>query len=121
MAHKHLAAKHYVFTWLGLCVLTMASFATSYAPLGSGDLVISLAIAVAKTLLVLLVFMHLIEQRFVNQMVVVMSFFMVVLLASLMAGDVATRHTFPKGAEPPPPTVEPAVGPLPPAAAPTSP
>jgi cytochrome c oxidase subunit 4 len=53
----------------------------------------------AKGTLVALFFMHLIEQRFVNRMVLLISVLFIALLVTLVVADVATRHTFPMGPE----------------------
>jgi cytochrome c oxidase subunit 4 len=94
-AKRHLVTKHYVLVWLALLALTAISYVASRMNLGTLDTFIALAIAATKTTLVLLFFMHLIEQRFSNAMVPIVSFVFVLLLAALTAADVATRHTFP--------------------------
>jgi cytochrome c oxidase subunit IV len=97
---KHVGGRGYVIVWLALLVFTTLSFGVSYLNLPIGwDLAAALAIAAAKTLLVLFFFMHLIEQRAANRLVVAVSMILVVLLISLTAADVATRHTFPVGPE----------------------
>ena len=97
----HLSGRGYVFTWLGLVALTLGSFGFSRLGFESADLPVALAIAATKATLVLLFFMHLIEQRFANQLVVIVSFVLIAILCALIATDVATRHTFPRGPEPP--------------------
>jgi cytochrome c oxidase subunit 4 len=62
---------------------------------------------VVKSVLVVLFFMELIDQRFVNVMVCLVSAGFVALLLSLMVADVLTRHTFPRG---PLPAVEETAG-----------
>jgi cytochrome c oxidase subunit 4 len=45
--------------WLALMILLAATTASAFVPLGSFNLVVSLSIAIAKALIVLLVFMEL--------------------------------------------------------------
>jgi len=56
---------------------------------------IALLIAAAKSTLVLLFFMHLVEQRFINGFVILVALGLIGLLLSLVAADILTRHTFP--------------------------
>jgi len=100
MAHKTASAGRYVVVWIGLVTLTLVSFALSYAHLGTADVVLSLLIAVIKSLLVMLFFMHLIEQRLTNALAPAVTLGFIVLLLSLVATDVLTRHTFPKAPVP---------------------
>jgi cytochrome c oxidase subunit 4 len=77
--------------------LALISYLLSRAHLGGLDVALALLIALAKTVLVALFFMELVEQRFVNTLVLIVSGALAVLLLSLMVADVSTRHTFPKG------------------------
>jgi cytochrome c oxidase subunit IV len=86
-----------VLVWLVLMALAIVSYLLSLAHLGSLDIVFALLIAVLKTVLVVLFFMELIEHRFVNTLVLVVSAGFAVLLLFLMVADVVTRHTFPRG------------------------
>lgn len=88
-------AWHYVATWLGLLALTFSSFGLSYVHTGAWEVPIALIIAVAKSLLVLLFFMHLVDQKFMNAFVLMVALGLVGLLLALVAADVASRHTFP--------------------------
>jgi cytochrome c oxidase subunit 4 len=96
-ARRELTAGTYVLVWLALMILAALTFLLSRAHLGSLDIAIALVIAVIKTVLVVLFFMELIEHRFVNSMVLIVTAGFVVLLISLTVADVVTRHTFPKG------------------------
>lgn len=104
--HAH-PLRHYLVVWLALLGLTAISFGASWLHLGAADIVVALVIAVIKSALVLLFFMHLIEQRGANALVIGVTVIFIALLASLMASDVTTRlHTSPRpvigvsGAEP---------------------
>jgi cytochrome c oxidase subunit IV len=87
----------YLVTWLLLLVLTVVSWQTATLDLAGFDAAVMLAIATVKATLVVLFFMHLAHARFANKMVVIVSALFVVLLVSLTAADVATRHTYPPG------------------------
>lgn len=93
MTHKHASTRHYLFVYLGLIGLTALSFGLSLLHLGAADTVAALVIAVAKSTLVVLFFMHLIEQRTINALVLGTTLFFIALLTSITAADVATRIT----------------------------
>jgi cytochrome c oxidase subunit IV len=100
MTHASSSTLRYVAVWLALLALTGLSFLLSRLHLGATDVAVALAIAAAKTTLVGLFFMHLVEARFSVVMVPVMSAFLLLLLLGLVVTDVATRRTFPRGVLP---------------------
>lgn len=85
----------YFIVWIALLALTTTSYLLSRMHLGSLDLVLSLAIAVAKSTLVALFFMHLARDKGSSVFPLPVAVGMIVLLVSLTAADVATRRTFP--------------------------
>lgn len=87
---------HYLAVWLALVGLTALSFLLSLAHLGAIDTVFSLVIAAAKSTIVLLFFMHLVEERFTVSVVPALAAGYVLLLVALMAIDVLSRRTFPR-------------------------
>lgn len=93
-------ARVYYLTYLGLLVLTAITFFASLYPTGLPEMAVALVIASGKSVLVALFFMHLIEQRFANQLVAVVSVLFVCILVVLTAADVATRRTFPPAPNP---------------------
>ncbi len=99
--HKHLKGGTYFLLYLALVSLTLASFGSTYLKVGEAEMYIALGIACAKTTIVLLFFMHLIEQKFANKMVMIMSMLLVVLMIVITTADVVSRHTFPMAPEPP--------------------
>jgi cytochrome c oxidase subunit IV len=112
MAEKRSSARVYVLVWLGLCALTLLSFLLSLFNLGEAEMPLALLIAAAKSSLVGLYFMHILEDRLRTAVVPIVTTGFVVLLVSLVVTDVLTRHTFPKtpvpagwpeGLAPPPP------------------
>jgi cytochrome c oxidase subunit IV len=97
---RHFSTHHYVLVWLALVVLTVVSWAVSYAELGAFEIPVALVIATIKSTLVLLYFMHLAHERFTNAMVPIVAAALIALLVGLTALDVATRHTFPPRPDP---------------------
>ncbi len=55
----HSRVRNYVATWIALLVLLAITCGTSFIPLGRYNLAINMAIAIAKALLVIVVFMRL--------------------------------------------------------------
>ena len=93
---KRITARSYLITWIGLLVLTGASFSTSLFALSvPAETGIALLIATAKASWVALVFMHLLEARFAQRATLVTAAVFVLLLAGLMVTDVTARHTMP--------------------------
>lgn len=101
-ARAHVSGIGYVATFVALLVLATVSLLLSFLHWPTGDLVVSLVIAFAKMVLVLMFFMHLVEERWSSRLTVVASLLFVVLLVSLMTIDVHTRHTFPARQKPSP-------------------
>jgi cytochrome c oxidase subunit 4 len=89
----HHSALPYILVWIALVVLTATTYLTGTRHLGRWALPLALIIAVTKSLLVILFFMHLWEQKGANRLVIATSFIFVALLISLTVGDVATRFT----------------------------
>jgi cytochrome c oxidase subunit 4 len=100
MTHTLPSPVRYLAVWLALLALTAISFLVSLAHLGAVDVVVALVIAACKTLLVVIFFMHLGEERFSVAMMPCVAVFFIGLLVVLTALDVATRHTFPRGPSP---------------------
>jgi cytochrome c oxidase subunit 4 len=96
MVHAHASWVRYLVVWLALLALTALSLLLSLAHLGTVDVALALGIATAKTALVVLFFMHLVDERFSVVMVPLVSVFFVLLLLGLLVTDVATRRTFPR-------------------------
>ena len=91
---------HYLFVWLALVVLTALSFLLSLAHLGQLDTWVSLLIAAIKSALVLLFFMHLVEERSTVRIVPLLALSYVALLLALLSTDVLGRRTFPRAPAP---------------------
>ena len=91
---RRVTKKDYRWTFLGLLVLTSLTFGLSYLHLGWGSTVIAMSIATAKATLIVLFFMHLVEQGPSNVFAVVFSVLMILLLVLLSTADVWTRDHF---------------------------
>ena len=96
VSHSSSAMTH-VLVWLALMILATLTLLLSRAHFGNLDIAFALVIALVKTLLVVLFFMELIEHRFINSMVLIVSAGFVALLVTLIVADIVTRRTFPKG------------------------
>jgi cytochrome c oxidase subunit 4 len=81
---------------MALIVLTTLSWFMSTLHLGAADTVVALGIAIVKSTVVVLIFMHVIKERVTTAVVPVVAILFVALLAGLTAADVATRRTFPR-------------------------
>lgn len=103
---KHLRGTHYLVVWGALVALTLISLGASFLLRGGQDVWIALAIAVVKSALVLLFFMHLVEERFANGLVVIVALILIATLVALTTADPATRFTFPPATIPPPQVLE---------------
>lgn len=90
--HKeHHSAVPYVAVWLALLVFTAVTYVTGTMHLGKWALPIALAIAVTKSTLVALIFMHLSESTGATRVVFGTSLVFVALLLFFTVADVATR------------------------------
>ena len=85
------SALPYLLVWVALLILTFTTYVTGRMHLGTWALPLALTIAVTKSLLVILFFMHLWEQRGANRIVIATSFVFVALIITLTVADVATR------------------------------
>lgn len=88
--HGH-SALPYVVVWLVLLFFTGLTYVTGSMHLGGWALPIALAIAVAKSTLVALIFMHLNESSGATRLVFATALVFVALLVFFTIADVATR------------------------------
>lgn len=98
-----------VFTWLGLMLLLVATAGAALLPLGWVNTAISLAIALAKALLVAFVFMRLRRAPALLRIAAVTGAVALVILFMLSTADYATRPELPAPWQQPS-TVAPAFG-----------
>lgn len=89
----HASPARYLVVWLALLGLTAATYFASRVELGRFHVLVALAIAAAKSALVVLFFMHLSEQRGATRIVFVTSLVFVALLIGFTVADVGTRFS----------------------------
>jgi cytochrome c oxidase subunit 4 len=77
--------------WLALMVLLALTTASAFIPLGSANLFVSLAIAVAKALIVLLVFMELRVSSALVRVFAAAGFFWLMIMIALTSADYTHR------------------------------
>jgi cytochrome c oxidase subunit 4 len=94
--HEKNAPKLYLGILIILLVLTCITVAASYVQFGSGmaNVAIALTIATIKASLVALFFMHLIHDRPMNSVILVMAFVFLGLFLGFDYGDVASREPY---------------------------
>ena len=90
--HKHAGPGRYVAVWIALLLFTALTVALGRMHLaGSWGLLAALAIAVVKSTLVVLFFMHLWDHGGANRLVLATTLVFVALLIGLVLLDSATR------------------------------
>jgi cytochrome c oxidase subunit 4 len=90
MAHE-VKGSSYVSAWLALLLLTAASFGADHLALGAWATPVALAIAVLKAGVVLLVFMHLLQEPFSVRFLAGLNLLWVLLICLGIAADVLAR------------------------------
>ncbi|HTQ56392.1 MAG TPA: cytochrome C oxidase subunit IV family protein [Bryobacteraceae bacterium] len=83
--------KTYALVFIGLIIATVATTAVAFVDLGPFSVVVALAIAVCKMLLVALFFMHVRHSTRLTRLVVVGGLFWLLILLVFTMADVATR------------------------------
>ena len=79
-------------TWAALMALLAATLVLAYVPLGTGNLVVSLGIATAKTLLIALFFMNLRRPDPLLRLAAGASLLWIAFMFALTFADQQTRH-----------------------------
>ncbi|HXR56270.1 MAG TPA: cytochrome C oxidase subunit IV family protein [Casimicrobiaceae bacterium] len=87
----HSRIRNYVATWIALLVLLAITCGTSFIPLGRYNLAINMAIAIAKALLVIVVFMRLFKSAPMVLVVAVIAALDLAILVCLTLPDFAVR------------------------------
>jgi cytochrome c oxidase subunit IV len=88
---EHHSSLGYYVVWVALAFFTWLTWYTGTKHYGAWALPIALAIAVTKSTLVVLFFMHLWHEKGANRIVIVTAFMFVLLLIALTLADFATR------------------------------
>jgi cytochrome c oxidase subunit IV len=90
--HQHIDnVGTYVLVFLALIALTVATTAVAFVDLGPFSVVVALAIACCKMLLVALFFMHVRHSTRLTKLVVIGGLLWLAILLLLTLGDVMTR------------------------------
>jgi cytochrome c oxidase subunit 4 len=89
--HHRVSGTMYVVTFVLLLVFTTASFFISYLQLGPWSAAIAFSISTIKAALVVFFFMHLLEQRSVNRLFLLIGVLFILLLVGLSVADKVTR------------------------------
>lgn len=93
--HSHSGHKKtYIAIWLALLALTYITVAVSYKDFGELNMVVAMLVATVKASLVALYFMHLKEDKKLNQVVFASSFLFFALLIGFSIGDTMTRQKY---------------------------
>lgn len=85
------SVKTYVLVFLGLITLTVATTAVAFVDLGPFSVVVALAIACCKMLLVALFFMHVRHSTLLTRLIVLGGLLWFAILLLLTLGDIVTR------------------------------
>ncbi len=91
MSHHIVPLKTYLLVFLTLLVFTLGTTLVAFRDLGPMNTVVALAIAVTKTLLVILFFMHVRYSSHMTRIVVVAGFLWLAILLTLTLSDYLTR------------------------------
>ena len=91
MTEHIVSKKTYALIFAVLLLLTAVTTATGYVDLGRMNVVVALAIAAIKGVLVVLFFMHLAYSRRLTQLTIVAAFLWLTLLIALTLADVWSR------------------------------
>ena len=92
IAHPVPPVRTYVLVWAALIALLLATLGSAFVPLGAGNAAINLAIAVAKSLLVIVFFMHLRSAHYLLRIAAAAGFFWLAILLGLSLADFAIRY-----------------------------
>lgn len=83
--------RHLVYAWLALLALLALTLASAYVPMGQGNVAINFAVAFAKTVVVMVLFMHAAASGGFVRLLAVAGFAWLLVLAGLGWVDYGTR------------------------------
>jgi cytochrome c oxidase subunit 4 len=89
---EHHGSGRYWLVWAALIVLTVVTVVTGRMHLPGIALGLALVIATTKGMLVLLFFMHLIDHKGANRLVMAVSVLFVLMMLAMPMADLATRY-----------------------------
>jgi cytochrome c oxidase subunit 4 len=91
MAEEHHGAGRYYMVFAALIILTIVTYITGRMHLPTFGLALALLIATTKGMLVILFFMHLIDHKGANRLIMGVSVLFVLLMLVFPMADLATR------------------------------
>jgi cytochrome c oxidase subunit 4 len=86
-----LSLRTYIAVWIALMVLVAITSGSSFLPLGRFNVVVNFAVALAKALLVILLFMRLLFGTTMTRVVALIGVFTLAILVCLSLTDFAVR------------------------------
>ena len=90
--HPHVTLKAYIAVWISLMVLTAVTVTSARLQLGAVTIAVVLTIAVVKSVLVLVYFMHLrYEKRWLVKLLIPGTLVLLAIFIGLTYSDVITR------------------------------
>jgi cytochrome c oxidase subunit 4 len=95
--HPVTPVRTYVLIWLTLTIMTFVTFYVSTINLGPFNVVVALAIAFFKMMLVIWFFMHVRTDNPLTKLFVFAGFFWIAILLALTLGDYFSRTWMPGG------------------------
>jgi caa(3)-type oxidase subunit IV len=93
-AHEHGGIAIYTRTLVALLILTAVTVGAAYINLGSGNIVIALAIATVKAILVALFFMHLLWEKPMDSLIAMAGFIFLGIFIGFCLLDFDSRNNF---------------------------
>jgi cytochrome c oxidase subunit 4 len=87
--------KTYLFTWLGLLALTLATTLIGFVNLGPFSMILAVAFAAMKAALIAMFFMHALFEAQLVRVVIAGGILWFLILTSLTLGDYLTRGWLP--------------------------
>jgi cytochrome c oxidase subunit IV len=92
MSQHILPVRTYVQVFVALLVLLFATVGAAYIPLGPLQFPVAMTIAVAKTVLIILFFMHLLHSHRLTAVVAMAAFLWLGVMIALTLGDYLSRY-----------------------------
>ena len=93
MSAEHIVpVKNYIFVFLTLMALTVATYSVAYIDLGGLNLIVALTIAIIKATCVILIFMHVKYSTTLTKAVVASGFFFFLIMIFFTMNDLLTRN-----------------------------
>jgi cytochrome c oxidase subunit IV len=92
MTHTPASTKNYLVVFFSLMALLGATIGVAYVNLGALNLPAAMCISIAKTVLIILFFMHLRQASKLNKLLACVGFFWLAIMLTLAMNDYLSRH-----------------------------